>query len=154
MGGVGVERDQILDPLKIKYQISDPPKKKSSIRYHTHTNIRYLALKNQISDPPKNQLSDITPPKKSNIRYQGTPVPPPPPPPIMHIYLNSDILKQQFVVFRSRSWGPVSDENKRKQEHPKGTIVVQQGIHQYGLNSLPCNCLDAPSIITHVYDIF
>ena len=37
-------------------------------------------FKNQLSDPQKNQISDITPPKKSNIRYQPTPYPPPPPP--------------------------------------------------------------------------
>ena len=83
-----VERDQILDPLKIKYHISDPqknqisaisrsqksdiwlkkiryqisdPQKKSNISYLALTKIRYLAKKNQISD--------IRPPKTSNIRY-------------------------------------------------------------------------------------
>ena len=63
LGGGG--RDQILDPPPppIKYQIS-PIRKKNQV---SGLKIRY-----QISDPKKNQLSDTTPPKKSNIRYQGT----------------------------------------------------------------------------------
>ena len=39
------------------------------------------AIQYQIVDPLINQISDITPPRKSNIRYPGTPVSPPPPPP-------------------------------------------------------------------------
>ena len=50
-GGGGAIRYQIiLDPIKIKYQIFDTQ---------------------------KNQISDITHPEKSNIRYQGTPPPSP-----------------------------------------------------------------------------
>ena len=76
-----MERDQILDPLKIKYQILDP----TNIRY-MFAKIRYLAKTNpadirpqkndrisqgvmerdQILDPLKNQISYIRPPK---IRY-------------------------------------------------------------------------------------
>ena len=48
-----------------------------SIISRVHKKIRYLAITSDIR-PPKIQISDITPPKKSNIRYQGTPVPPHP----------------------------------------------------------------------------
>ena len=58
-----------------------------------------------------------------------------------------------------------------KQEHPRGSIVEPQGLHQDGpniyiyfvlniainiaiKNSLPYNSLKPPIIATHVYDIF
>ena len=41
-----------------------------------------------------------------------------------------------------------------KQEHPRGSIVEPQGLHQDGLNSLSYNGLKTPIIIAHVYDIF
>ena len=45
-GGWGVKRDQILDPLKIKYQISDiRPQQKSIIRYHTPYKIQISYIK-------------------------------------------------------------------------------------------------------------
>ena len=54
------------------------PQQISNIRYHT---------------PKKNQISDITPPKKSNIRYPGTCTPVPPPPP----HLNMFYLKEKSI---------------------------------------------------------
>ena len=41
-----------------------------------------------------------------------------------------------------------------KQEHPRGSIVEPQGLHQDGLNSLSYNGLKTTIIIAHVYDIF
>ena len=82
-GGGGVECDQISDIR---------PPKKSNIRYQTpkKSNIRLSRVhKNQISGlkkldvgPQKKIKYQISHPlKKSNIGYQGTPVPPPSPPP-------------------------------------------------------------------------
>ena len=58
----------------IRYNILDPP---------PPNQISDIACSQKKPDIwlQKNQLSDITSPKKSNIRYQATPVPPPPPPP-------------------------------------------------------------------------
>ena len=51
MGGGGdVIRYQILDPLKIKYQISDPPKNQISFITASQKN-QISDLKNHISDP-------------------------------------------------------------------------------------------------------
>ena len=41
-----------------------------------------------------------------------------------------------------------------KQEHPRGSIVEPQWLHQDGLNSLSYYGLKNPIIIAHVYDIF
>ena len=40
-----------------------------------------------------------------------------------------------------------------QQEHPRGSIVETQGLHQDGLNSLSYNGLKASIIIAHVYGI-
>ena len=71
--------DQILDPLK--NQISDiRPPKKSDISRSQKSDI--WLKKSDIRPQQKiNYQIYITPPKKSKIRYHGTPVPPPPPPP-------------------------------------------------------------------------
>ena len=63
------------------------PPKKSNIRYQTPQKIKYqisrfrkksdIWLKKSDIRPKNNQLSDITPPTKSNIKI--SPVPPPPP---------------------------------------------------------------------------
>ena len=41
-----------------------------------------------------------------------------------------------------------------KQEHPKGSIVVPQVLHQDGLNYLSYNGLKTPIIIAHAYESF
>ena len=71
-GGWNAIRYQILDPLK-KYQISDPPIKKSNFQIFDPKKIKY-----QLFDPTKIKCQISHPLKKSNTRYQGTPVHPPP----------------------------------------------------------------------------
>ena len=82
-GGGGLECDQISDIR---------PPKKSNIRYQTPKKIKYQIIScSQKSDiwlkkircrtPKKIKYQISHPLKKSNIGYQGTPVPPPAPPP-------------------------------------------------------------------------
>ena len=109
---------QILDPLKIKYQIPDPPppnknqisdirpppppQQKSNIRYQTPTKVKY-----QIIHPLQNQISDITPPAKSNIRYLGTPVPPPPINIVIYIIVR--VLLILCVILTARNLTDISN---------------------------------------------
>ena len=48
----------------------------------------------------------------------------------------------------------ISSQTHDKQEHPRGSIVEPQVLHQEGLNYLSCSGLETPIIIAHVYELF
>ena len=58
------------------------------------------------------------------------------------------------IWLRPKSIYPRLDDHIYKQEHPRGSIVEPQCLHQDGLNYLSYHRLKNPIIIAHVYDIF